>query len=39
VEDVKPVLLKEKKRIPPATILRRIIFTQMNSEIGGFHPI
>jgi hypothetical protein len=23
----------------PATILRRMIFTLMNCEVGGFHPI
>jgi hypothetical protein len=38
VEDVKPVLLKEKRKtgFQPATILRRRIFTQVNCEIGGF---
>ena len=38
VEDVKPVLLK-KNGFQPATILRRRIFTRMNCEIGGFHPV
>jgi len=39
VEDVKPVLLKNKTGFQLATILRRRIFTRMNCEIGGFHPI
>ena len=38
VEDVKPVLLN-KNDFQPATILRRRIFTWMNCEIGGFHPL
>jgi hypothetical protein len=28
-----------KKGFQPATILRRRIFTRMNCEIGGFHPV
>jgi len=41
VEDVKPVLLKIKIKNGShmATILRRRTFTQMNCEIGGFHPV
>ena len=39
VEDVKPVLLKEENGFQPATILRRRIFTRMNCEISGFHPV
>jgi hypothetical protein len=38
VEDVKPVLLKTNG-FQPTTILRRRIFTRMNYEIGGFHPV
>jgi hypothetical protein len=38
VEDVKPALFK-KKGFQPATLLRRRIFTWMNCEIGGFHPV
>jgi hypothetical protein len=33
--DVKPL----KKGFPIATILKRSIFTRMNCEIGGFHPV
>jgi hypothetical protein len=33
-------LIKKKKNgFEPATILRRRIFTWMNCEIGGFHPV
>jgi hypothetical protein len=38
VEDVKPVLVKNNG-FQLATILRRRIFTWMNCEIGGFHPV
>jgi hypothetical protein len=38
VEDLKAVLSKENI-FQLATILRRRIFTQMNCEIGGFHPV
>jgi hypothetical protein len=38
VEDVKSVLLKENG-FQPATILKRRIFTCMNYEISGFHPV
>jgi hypothetical protein len=31
--------LKKKNGFQPATILRRRIFTWMNYEIGGFHPV
>jgi hypothetical protein len=40
VEDVKPVLLKiNKNGFQPTAILRRRIFTWMNREIDGFHPV
>jgi hypothetical protein len=38
VEDIETGALK-KKGIQLATILRRRIFTRMNCEIGGFHPV
>jgi hypothetical protein len=38
VQDVKPVLLRANG-FQPATILRRRIFTRMNCEISGFHPL
>jgi hypothetical protein len=41
VEDVKPVFLEEKEKngFQPATILRRRIFTRINYEKGGLHPV
>jgi hypothetical protein len=41
VEDVKPVFFFEKKskRFQPTTVQKRRIFTRMNFEIGGFHPV
>jgi hypothetical protein len=30
---------KKNNGFQPATILRRRIFTWMNCEIGGFHPV
>jgi hypothetical protein len=39
VEDVKHALLEGKKNgFQPATMLRRI-FTRMNCEKSGFHPV
>jgi hypothetical protein len=38
VEDVKPALLK-KTGFQPVTIMRRRIFTWMDYEISGFHPV
>jgi hypothetical protein len=39
VEDRKLVLLKKEARFQPATILRRRIFTWINCEMSGFHPV
>jgi hypothetical protein len=39
VEDVKPVFLEKINRFQPATILRRRMFTQINCEKGGVHPV
>jgi len=29
----------KKNRFQPATFLLRRVFTRMNCEIGGFHPV
>jgi hypothetical protein len=39
VEDVKLVLLKIKNGFQPAKFLRRRVFTRMNCEKDGFHPL
>jgi hypothetical protein len=39
VEDIKPMFLEKKKKIQPATILRRRIFTLINCEKCGLHPV
>jgi hypothetical protein len=32
-------VLEKKNTFQPITILRRRIFTHMDCEIGGFHPV
>jgi hypothetical protein len=41
VEDVKPVFFILKKRISTGNLFveEARVFTQMNCEIGGFHPV